>query len=33
MGKVTDDFDRPVQTTNAKSWTTKMSWDADNNVT
>ncbi|WP_245180421.1 golvesin C-terminal-like domain-containing protein [Streptomyces montanisoli] len=30
---VTDDFARPVQTTNAKSETTKMSWDADNNVT
>ncbi|MER8073683.1 DNRLRE domain-containing protein [Streptomyces sp. NPDC094034] len=30
---VTDDFARPVQTTNAKSQTTKMSWDADNNVT
>ncbi|WP_256341731.1 DNRLRE domain-containing protein [Streptomyces sp. TLI_105] len=30
---VTDDFGRPVQTTNAKSETTKMSWDADNNVT
>ncbi|MFE0039468.1 DNRLRE domain-containing protein [Streptomyces sp. NPDC059015] len=30
---VTDDFFRPVQTTNAKSQTTKMSWDADNNVT
>ncbi|WP_228039807.1 golvesin C-terminal-like domain-containing protein [Streptomyces chromofuscus] len=30
---VTDDFGRPVQTTNAKSRTTKMSWDADNNVT
>ena len=30
---VTDDFGRPVQTTNAKSQTTKMSWDADNNVT
>ncbi|MEV6247177.1 DNRLRE domain-containing protein [Streptomyces sp. NPDC051742] len=29
----TDDFGRPVQTTNAKSQTTKMSWDADNNVT
>ncbi|WP_243766362.1 DNRLRE domain-containing protein [Streptomyces sp. GC420] len=30
---VTDDFSRPVQTTNAKSQTTRMSWDADNNVT
>ncbi|MFI1656028.1 DNRLRE domain-containing protein [Streptomyces sp. NPDC020472] len=30
---VTDDFGRPVQTTNAKSQITKMSWDADNNVT
>ncbi|MFI6421087.1 DNRLRE domain-containing protein [Streptomyces sp. NPDC050842] len=30
---VTDDFGRPVQTTNATSRTTKMSWDADNNVT
>ncbi len=30
---VTDDFGRPVQTTNAKSQNTKMSWDADNNVT
>ncbi|MFE6176483.1 DNRLRE domain-containing protein [Streptomyces sp. NPDC056464] len=30
---VTDDFGRSVQTTNAKSQTTKMSWDADNNVT
>ncbi|MFF8841259.1 DNRLRE domain-containing protein [Streptomyces sp. NPDC015127] len=30
---VTDDFLRPVQTTNAKAQTTKMSWDADNNVT
>ncbi|MEV6655330.1 DNRLRE domain-containing protein [Streptomyces sp. NPDC051219] len=30
---VTDDFGRPVQTTNAKSQTTKMTWDADNNVT
>ncbi|MEV6791740.1 DNRLRE domain-containing protein [Streptomyces sp. NPDC051320] len=30
---VLDDFGRPVQTTNAKSQTTKMSWDADNNVT
>ncbi|WTS05310.1 DNRLRE domain-containing protein [Streptomyces sp. NBC_00117] len=30
---VTDDFGRPVQTTNAKSQTGKMSWDADNNVT
>ncbi|MBM9623983.1 DNRLRE domain-containing protein [Streptomyces zhihengii] len=29
----TDDFGRPVQTVNAKSQTTKMSWDADNNVT
>ncbi|QIP85021.1 DNRLRE domain-containing protein [Streptomyces sp. Tu 2975] len=30
---VADDFGRPVQTTNAKSETTKMAWDADNNVT
>ncbi|MFD4259275.1 DNRLRE domain-containing protein [Streptomyces sp. NPDC058534] len=30
---VADDFGRPVQTTNAKSETTRMSWDADNNVT
>jgi RHS repeat-associated protein len=30
---VTDDFGRAVQTTNAKSQTTQMSWDADNNVT
>ncbi|MGW0084406.1 golvesin C-terminal-like domain-containing protein [Streptomyces sp. NPDC003393] len=30
---VTDDFGRPVQTTNAKSQHTRMSWDADNNVT
>ncbi|MFE7571400.1 DNRLRE domain-containing protein [Streptomyces sp. NPDC057539] len=30
---VTDDFGRAVQTTNAKSQTTKTSWDADNNVT
>ncbi|WP_234322209.1 DNRLRE domain-containing protein [Streptomyces sp. NRRL B-24720] len=30
---VTDDFGRPVQATNAKSQTSKMSWDADNNVT
>ncbi|MFE7566110.1 DNRLRE domain-containing protein [Streptomyces sp. NPDC057539] len=30
---VTDDFGRPVQITNAKSQPTKMSWDADNNVT
>ncbi|MGQ4418687.1 RHS repeat-associated core domain-containing protein, partial [Streptomyces sp. SAS_269] len=30
---VTDDFGRPIQTTNAKSETSKMSWDADNNVT
>ncbi|MFE1443252.1 DNRLRE domain-containing protein [Streptomyces sp. NPDC058739] len=29
---VADDFGRPVQTVNAKSQTTKMSWDADNNV-
>ncbi|WP_274562895.1 DNRLRE domain-containing protein [Streptomyces spiramyceticus] len=29
---VTDDFGRPVQMTNAKSQTTKLSWDADNNV-
>jgi uncharacterized protein RhaS with RHS repeats len=32
-GYVTDDFGRPIQSTNAKSQTTKMSWDADNNVT
>ncbi|WP_424870352.1 DNRLRE domain-containing protein [Streptomyces sp. SAI-229] len=30
---VADDFGRPVRTTNAKSQTTKMAWDADNNVT
>ncbi|NUP15658.1 MAG: DNRLRE domain-containing protein [Streptomyces sp.] len=30
---VADDYGRPVQTTNAKSQTTKMSWDSDNNVT
>ncbi|MEW2177818.1 DNRLRE domain-containing protein [Streptomyces sp. NPDC005406] len=30
---ITDDFGRPVQTVNAKSQSTKMSWDADNNVT
>ncbi|MET9163306.1 DNRLRE domain-containing protein [Streptomyces cellulosae] len=30
---VLDDFARPVGTTNAKSETTRMSWDADNNVT
>jgi RHS repeat-associated protein len=30
---VTDDFGRPVQTTNAKSQTMKLAWDADNNVT
>ncbi|MEU6879181.1 DNRLRE domain-containing protein [Streptomyces sp. NPDC046712] len=30
---VTDDFGRAVQSTNAKAQTTKMSWDADNNVT
>jgi RHS repeat-associated protein len=30
---VTDDFARPVQTINAKSQVTKLSWDADNNVT
>ncbi|MGA5870465.1 DNRLRE domain-containing protein [Streptomyces cinereoruber] len=30
---VTDDFGRPVLTTNAKSETTKTAWDADNNVT
>ncbi|MFD0035478.1 DNRLRE domain-containing protein [Streptomyces sp. NPDC127172] len=29
----TDDFARPIVTTNAKSQTTRMSWDADNNVT
>ena len=27
-----DDFARPVRTTNAKSATTKVTWDADNNV-
>ncbi|MFF0479560.1 DNRLRE domain-containing protein, partial [Streptomyces sp. NPDC004284] len=30
---VTDDFGRPVRTTNPKSQTTQMAWDADNNVT
>nr|WTB36112.1 DNRLRE domain-containing protein [Streptomyces sp. NBC_00830] len=30
---VLDDFGRQVQVTNAKSETTKMNWDADNNVT
>jgi RHS repeat-associated protein len=30
---VTDDFARSVQTTNAKNQVTKLSWDADNNVT
>ncbi|MFE3138450.1 DNRLRE domain-containing protein [Streptomyces scopuliridis] len=30
---VMDDFGRPVQTTNAKAQATKMSWDAENNVT
>lgn len=30
---VSDDFGRPVQTTNAKSQAVKLSWDADNNVT
>ncbi|MFI9297720.1 DNRLRE domain-containing protein [Streptomyces gardneri] len=29
---VTDDFGRAIQSTNAKSQTSKMSWDADNNV-
>ncbi|MER6617024.1 DNRLRE domain-containing protein [Streptomyces xantholiticus] len=29
---VLDDFARPVQMTNAKAQTTKLSWDADNNV-
>lgn len=29
---VTDDFGRAVQSTNAKSQTMKLSWDADNNV-
>ncbi|ORT59515.1 DNRLRE domain-containing protein [Streptomyces sp. CB03238] len=29
---VLDDFGRPVQMTNAKAQTSKMSWDADNNV-
>ncbi|GAA3597777.1 DNRLRE domain-containing protein [Kribbella ginsengisoli] len=30
---VTDGFGRPVQTTNAKNETTKLSWDDDHNVT
>ncbi|WP_426405359.1 DNRLRE domain-containing protein [Streptomyces sp. R-07] len=30
---VTDDFGRPLRTTNAKAQTTKLAWDADNNVT
>jgi RHS repeat-associated protein len=30
---VTDDFARPVQSTNAKSQVTRLGWDADNNVT
>ncbi|MFE6281679.1 DNRLRE domain-containing protein [Streptomyces sp. NPDC057877] len=30
---VTDDFGRPVESVNAKSQSTKMAWDADNNVT
>ncbi|XCW06533.1 DNRLRE domain-containing protein [Streptomyces sp. HUAS MG47] len=30
---VTDDFGRQVKVTNAKSETTRMNWDADNNVT
>ncbi|MCX5232014.1 DNRLRE domain-containing protein [Streptomyces sp. NBC_00233] len=30
---VTDDFGRAVQSTNAKSQTMKLAWDADNNVT
>ncbi|MEV5339779.1 DNRLRE domain-containing protein [Streptomyces sp. NPDC052676] len=30
---VTDDFARPVQLTDAKARTTKLGWDADNNVT
>ncbi|MGW0631039.1 golvesin C-terminal-like domain-containing protein [Streptomyces sp. NPDC002758] len=30
---VTDDFSRPVQSTNAKNEVTKLTWDADNNVT
>ncbi|MEU4065656.1 DNRLRE domain-containing protein [Streptomyces wedmorensis] len=30
---VTDDFGRGVQTTNAKAQSSKMAWDADNNVT
>ncbi|WP_449657717.1 golvesin C-terminal-like domain-containing protein [Streptomyces acidicola] len=30
---VTDDYGRPVQSTNAKNQTTKLAWDADNNVT
>lgn len=33
MDAVTDDFGRPVQGTNAKAQTSKMAWDADNNVT
>ncbi|MEU9879143.1 DNRLRE domain-containing protein [Streptomyces phaeochromogenes] len=30
---VTDDFGRPVRTTNAKAQTSELAWDADNNVT
>ncbi|MFG2358633.1 DNRLRE domain-containing protein [Streptomyces sp. NPDC048521] len=30
---VTDDYGRPVQSTNAKNQTTKLAWDANNNVT
>ncbi|MEV3993649.1 DNRLRE domain-containing protein [Streptomyces sp. NPDC049837] len=30
---VTDDYGRPVRSTNAKNQTTKLAWDADNNVT
>ncbi|MFF0558225.1 DNRLRE domain-containing protein [Streptomyces sp. NPDC004266] len=30
---VTDDFGRPLRTTNAKAQTTTLTWDADNNVT
>ncbi|MEV5969664.1 DNRLRE domain-containing protein [Streptomyces sp. NPDC051921] len=32
-GYVTDDFGRALQSTNAKSQSMKLSWDADNNVT
>ncbi len=30
---VTDDYGRPVRSTNAKNQTTTLAWDADNNVT